>query len=410
MRQLAIVGGGAAGLCCACELAELVRQNGSALQITVFESQQRVGKKLLATGNGRCNLTNLNTSLQDYNENAHAFIQPALTRFPPQSTLVFFARLGLYTHADAAGRVYPLSNQASGVLDALRLEAVRLGVELRTESRVQRVQMKNGAFLLNGGERFDLVVLACGGRAGVKDYNADTLLKALGIPVTETAPALVKLTTPSPLPKQLAGIRAAATLCLMLDGVPVAAETGELQFADGVLSGICAMNLSPRLNRYFAAGGKNAAVEIDLVPSMPPQTLEQTLRSLRSSGRRAVCEHLLSGLLPKQVGLALLKITGLSPHKPTAALSDAQISALARHCKKLSLPVSGTRGYADAQVMLGGAALDAFDPETLQSKQFPGLYCIGELLDVDGLCGGFNLQWAFASARLCAAAIAEGAL
>ena len=410
MRKLAIVGGGAAGLCCACEAACLSKQNGRTLQITVFEANPRVGKKLLATGNGRCNLTNLHAVPDDYNKNARAFVAPALTRFSPQSTLDFFARLGLFTHADSAGRVYPLSNQASGVLDALRLEATRLGVELRTETRVEQIQKKNGAFLLNGKERFDLVVLACGGKAGVKDYNGETLLRELGVPVAKTAPSLVKLTTPSLLPKQLAGIRAAASLQLLLNGVPAATETGELQFADGVLSGICAMNLSPYVNRYFAGGGKNAAVAIDFVPSMLPETLEETLRSLRNRGQRTQCEHLLSGLLPKQVGLALLKEAKISFNTPTAALSDSLLASLARLCKSLILPVSGTRSYADAQVMLGGAALDAFEAETLQSKQIPGLYCVGELLDVDGPCGGFNLQWAFASARLCAAAVSEGAL
>ena len=408
MRRLAIIGGGAAGLCCACEAAFLSEQNKTGLRITLFEALPRVGKKLLSTGNGRCNLTNVYAAAEDYNENARDFVAPALTRFPPQSTLDFFARLGLFTHADAVGRVYPLSNQASGVLDALRLEAARLGVELRVDSRIETVQKKNGAFLLNGRERFDAVVLACGGKAAVKDYNADRLLRDLGIPMKKPAPSLVKLTTPSPLPKQLGGIRAAAKLRLLLDGVPAAEETGELQFSDGVLSGICAMNLSPKLNRYLSAGGSNAAVELDFVPSMTAEKLNETLCVLCRSGQRETCEHLLSGLMPKQVGLALLKAAGLSPNTPTATLSKAQITALSRLCKSLILPVNGTRGYADAQVMLGGAALDAFDPATLASKHTPGLYCIGELLDVDGLCGGFNLQWAFASARLCAAAIVEG--
>ena len=296
------------------------------------------------------------------------------------------------------------------MLDSLRLEAARLGVELRTETRVESIRKADGGFLLNNGERFGLLVLACGGRTLVRDYNAETLLRELGVPTTKTAPALVKLTTPSPLPKQLAGVRAAARLCLLLDGNAAAEQTGELQFADGVLSGICAMNLSPLVNRYFAAGGKNAAVEIDFVPSMPRELLEQTLLALHGSGRRTQCEHLLSGLMPKQVGLALLREAHISPNAPTASLREMQVIFLARQCKSLVLPVSGTRGYADAQVMLGGAALDAFSPETLESKQTPGLYCIGELLDVDGLCGGFNLQWAFASARLCAVAIAEAAL
>ena len=408
MRQMAIIGGGAAGLCCACEAAYLAKKQGKALRITLFEAQNRVGKKLLVTGNGRCNLTNLCACAEDYNENARDFITPALTRFPPESTLAFFERLGLFTRADTAGRVYPLSNQAAGVLDALRLEAAHLGVQMRAETRVTAVGRQDGAFIINGKERFDVLVLACGGKAAVKDYNGDALLRALGVPMTATAPSLVKLTTPSDFPKSLKGVRAAATLRLLLDGKAAAEETGELQFSEGVLSGICAMNLSAKLGRFFAKGGADAAVQIDFVPSMTSETLLQTLQQLCKQGQRATNEHLLSGLLPKQVGLALLKQANLSPAKPTASLSGADLAALVRVCKTLRLPVNGTKGYADAQVMLGGAKLDAFSSQTLEAKAVPQLYCIGELLDVDGLCGGFNLQWAFASARLCAAAVVEG--
>ena len=408
MRQMAIIGGGAAGLCCACEAAYLAKKQGKALRITLFEVQNRVGKKLLVTGNGRCNLTNLCACAEDYNENARDFITPALTRFPPESTLAFFDRLGLFTRADTAGRVYPLSNQAAGVLDALRLEAAHLGVQMRAETRVTAVGRQDGAFIINGKERFDVLVLACGGKAAVKDYNGATLLRARGVPMTATAPSLVKLTTPSDFPKSLKGVRAAATLRLLLDGKAVAEETGELQFSEGVLSGICAMNLSAKLGRFFAKGGADAAVQIDFVPSMTSETLLQTLQQLCKQGQRATNEHLLSGLLPKQVGLALLRQANLSPAKPTATLSGADLAALVRVCKTLRLPVNGTKGYADAQVMLGGAKLDAFTSQTLEAKAVPQLYCVGELLDVDGLCGGFNLQWAFASARLCAAAVVEG--
>ena len=407
MKRVAIVGGGAAGLCCACETAFLAQTRGLPVSITVFEQQPRVGKKLLVTGNGRCNLTNLSACETDYNENARGFINPALTRSPPQSTLDFFARLGLFTHADSAGRVYPLSNQASSVLDALRLEAARLGVQIRTDTAVNSVSKRGDSFLVNASERFDVLVLACGGRAGVKAFNGESLLRDLDIPMTATAPSLVKLTTPSPLPKQLKGVRAAASLRLFLNGVCAAEESGELQFADGVLSGICAMNLSPYVNRAIAAGMNDISVEIDFVPSMETSELEQKLQTLCANGQRETNEHLLSGLMPKQVGLALLKEAKLPQGGATAALTKEQIHTLAATCKHLRLPVNGTKGYADAQVMLGGAKLDCFDSETLEAKQTPNLYCIGELLDVDGLCGGFNLQWAFASARLCAAAITE---
>ena len=404
MRKIAIIGGGAAGLCCACETAYLAKQSGKAVRLTIFETNERVGKKLLATGNGRCNLSNLGASPADYNNNARTFVAPAFAFCPPQATLDFFARLGLYTHADAEGRVYPLSNQAAGVLDALRLEAARLGVKMQTSRTVQTIRRRATDFLVDN-TAFDFVVLCCGGKAAVKQYNAFSLLESLGIAVEADAPALVKLTTSSPVPKQLKGLRAAASLRLILNGNEAAETRGELQFSDGTLSGICAMDLSPLVNRFFAAGGGEAVVLADFVPSMEETALVNVLHRLCIE--RDTLENLLSGLMPKQLSLAVLRKANLAPNRESAALSEDELAALAAICKRFPFAITGTKGYADAQVMLGGASLAAFDPETLEAKAVPGLFCCGELLDVDGRCGGYNLQWAFASARLCAKTMVE---
>ena len=396
MKRAAIIGGGAAGLCCADALSK------GGLAVTVFEQNDRVGKKLLSTGNGRCNLTNLNAGPAAYS--APDFVAPALTRYPPKQVLAFFESLSLFAHADEAGRVYPLSNQAASVLDALRLDAARAGVEVRTGVTVTDLRKKDGAWYVNG-ERFDFAVLACGGKAAVKAYNAFDLLRGPGIPVTETAPGLVKLTTSDPAAKQLKGIRAPVRLTLFSGDAELAAAAGELLFGDGVLSGIAAMDLSSFVNREKLRGENALSVMADFVPSMTNDALRGRLSEIVNSGQRETAEHLLSGFLPKAIGLVLLKKAGIAANRATSTLTTPELDALTALCKGCVFPVTGTRSYPDAQIMLGGADCAAFDPETLESKTNRRFYCIGEVLDVDAPCGGFNLQWAFASALLCADAI-----
>ena len=402
MTKTAIIGGGAAGLCCAGELLFLAKDR---VAVTLFEQKDRVGKKLLTTGNGRCNLTNLAASAKSYPAAVRDFAAPALNRFPPESTLAFFKRLSLLTHADSEGRVYPLSNQAAGVLDALRLEAKRLGADVRCETPVTTLQPGKSGFWVNG-EAFDCVVLALGGKAAARDFS-DKLLLDLSLPTTGTAPGLVKMTTSDSLPRSLKGLRVRAVLTLLLDGSKAATEAGELQFGDGTLSGIAAMNLSSVYVRAALRGPVSAQIAADFVPELSPDALKTMLQTIAQSGQRETCEDLLSGLMVKKLGAMLLKRAGIRPDVPTRDLTGLQLEALCRLCKHFVFPVTGAGPFADAQVTVGGLAHDGFDKKTLESKRYPNLYACGEVLDVDGPCGGFNLQWAFASARLCAAAVAE---
>lgn len=403
MRKIAILGGGAAGLCCACALAQTAKGRA---QVTVFEQNDRVGKKLLTTGNGRCNLTNLAAKPDAYPAAVRDFAAPALNRFPPESTIAFFERLSLFTHADDAGRVYPLSNQAAGVLDALRLEAARLGVVFSCESPVTALQLSQNGFAVNG-ERFDAVVLALGGKAAVRDYPGEALLRQLSLPLTKAAPGLCRLQSGDLMLRALKGLRARAALTLLLDGEEIMTEQGELQFADGALSGIALMNLSSVYARAAMEKNVQAAVAVDFVPTLPLDALHDALTDIVRRGQREKCEDLLSGLLVKKLGVALLKRAGIRPDAPTKTLTQSQIDALCTACKHCVFSVTGSGAFRDAQVTVGGLAQSGFDPATLESRQYKNLYAIGEVLDVDGPCGGFNLQWAFASARLCAAVIAE---
>lgn len=408
MKKVAIIGGGAAGLCCADEIAFLAKKLNKAVSITVFESNERVGKKLLATGNGRCNLTNLGADESFYCPQAKDFIAPTLSAFPPQSTVEFFQRLGLFTHFDSEGRVYPLSNQAAGVLDALRLEGERLGVRFELSHTVKTVEHKNGKYIIDKGECFESVVLCCGGKSGVKQHNGYELLKALDHSITKTAPSLVKLTTASPFAKTLKGIRASVRLTLVIDSKKIKSEDGELLFGDGVLSGIAAMNLSPYINRHYFESKTKPVVSVDFVPDFDFSTLLSMLKTICKTSQREKCENLLSGFMPKMIGVAVLKQAEISPQRDSLSLTEKELKSLVSLCKGFGFEIEGTKGYPDSQVTIGGARLSEFSPQTLESKKHKGLYCCGELLDVDGLCGGFNLQWAFSGARMCAKSIVCG--
>lgn len=396
--RVAIIGGGASGLACACVLAK-----SKNIDVTVFEKNERVGKKLLSTGNGRCNLTNLSAAPNDYFEAAD-FVSFALEKYPPKSNLAFFETLGLFSKADSEGRVYPLSNQASSVLDALRFECERLGVRFVCSCEVKKARKKGGAFLINDAESFERVVFACGSRSAVKDFGSYSLLSSFGHTVTKTAPALVRLTTDDKAANSLKGIRASASMVLRAGGKKVACSSGELQFAEGSLSGIVSMELSSFVSRLSLAGERDFSVDTDFASSFSFDELFGVLLELsRRSGLKS--ENLLSGLMPKKLGVCLLKRAGISPESAMNALSQKQLREITAVCKKCSFKITGVGSFSQSQVTVGGIKRGEFDPKTLESKKCRGLYCCGEMLDVDGKCGGYNLQWAFSGARLCAESI-----
>lgn len=396
--RVGIIGGGASGLICACSLAK-----NKNIKITVFEKNERVGKKLLSTGNGRCNLTNLTVEANDYYGSAE-FVTPALKKYPPKSNIAFFESIGLFARADVEGRVYPMSNQASGVLDALRFECERLGVNFVCSYEVKSIDVKNKKYILNGEYAFEKIVFACGGQAGVKDYSSFSLLSLLGHSVTKTAPSLVRLITDDKTTKQLKGIRAIVSMALFADGKKAVTERGELLFSDFSLSGIVSMQLSSYLSHLKLEGKNNFYVEVDFVPDFSEEKLK-TLIFLVSKREKIKSENLLSGFMPKKIGVCLLKKAGISPELPMCKISEKQLLTLAKTCKECIFKVTGVGPFSQAQVTVGGAKKSEFDPKTLESKKKNGVYCCGEMLDIDGKCGGYNLQWAFSSGRLCAQSI-----
>ena len=405
--KIAIIGGGASGLAAAIEASLKAREKKLKAEITVFEAKDRVGKKLLATGNGRCNMMNLNENISYFGDSD--FASRVLSRYSVESNLKFFSDMGLFTRSDEEGRVYPLSNQATGVLDALRFECERLGVNFVTDCEIKGITKRNDSFILNGKDAFNKVILACGSSAQVKDFNGYELLKSLGHTVTKLAPSLTKLTvTDSQKLRVLKGLRHRCDVSLYIDNRLVTTEKGELLFADYGLSGIAIMQLSSFVARHFMHSKTLPVVKVDLVPDYDAGFIARALGSLIKRNPEGQSGNLLLGFMPKKVGEAVMKDCGIKKDSPMKGLKERDIRRLSEMVKCWEFQINGTKDFSDAQVVSGGAACKEFYSETLMSKKHRGLYCCGELLDVDGPCGGYNLQWAWSSGRLCGESVITG--
>ena len=395
MRTVAVIGGGASGMMAALTAAE-DRTN----RVVLLERQQRLGRKLLATGNGRCNLTNTGAGPAHYHGQDADFARPALEAFPPAAALDFFRGLGLLTTEEYGGRVYPLSNSANSVLDVLRLALDAAGVEQRCGESVRALRRRGEGFTLvtDGGElKADCVIVACGGCAGatlggVKDGYE--LLKSLGHQRTALRPALVQLTTAPDYPRALKGVRVQCALRLLRGGDVLAESRGELQFTEKGVSGPAVFDLS----RAAAEGGE-LSLHAALLP-LGEDELLGLLRARRAAQPSLAASELLTGMLHNRLGRMLVKYAGLGAATPLSELTEKDLRRVAAACRDFALPVTGTEGFDHAQVTAGGAQTAQFDPRTLESRLVPGLFACGEVLDVDGDCGGYNLQWAWASGRL----------
>ena len=395
-----IIGGGAAGLAPACALL----QRGQT--VTLLEKQSRVGRKLLATGNGRCNLTHMGASARDYH-GARGVAQAVLNRFPPERVRAFFASLGVQCVEDGEGRVYPMSRQAASVLDALRLYLQENGAEVITDCAAEDIRRGKRGFEVRAGEQIFFarrVLIATGGLAAPKlgaCGDGYRLLERLGHASTPRFPAIVALKTPPEQVRGLKGQRVECELALEIDGKIARVERGEALFSESGVSGIAAMQLARECNAALRAKKRCRAV-IAILPDGGREALQACANALPE---RAM-EDLLSGIVPKRVGMALVKAAGIEPlNRPARTLTGAERARLGALLERWPLDVTATEGFEQAQVTAGGVDLGAFDWNTLESKRVPGLYIAGELADVDGDCGGYNLQWAFASALTVAEAM-----
>lgn len=399
-------------------------------QVTVLEGMEKPGKKLLLTGNGRCNLTNLDPALPEKYRSACSFgtektdflSAGVLRRFSTADTLDFFHALGLFT-TERNGYVYPYTGQSSSVLELLLAEMKRLRVRLKFSEKIVKIE-KNASTPKSGtgqwmvqtqtwNYRCDRLILCCGSRAAEStgsDGSGYLLAKQAGHTVFPALPALTALNTGKPrFLSACAGVRCPAQVVLYAcaDANPaagreewkfLAADRGELQFTEKGISGIVVFQVS----RYASLAlhrGKQVKAALDLRPDLSGQELERWLGQAAARCRDTDCSvaSACSGLLPQKLLAAILEEQKIRQTGPMARLQPEQQKRLARSVKHFSLSVTGTRPFAQCQVCAGGVPLDEIDPETLESKKSAGLYFAGEILDVDGPCGGYNLQWAWSS-------------
>lgn len=363
--------------------------------IILLERQQRVGRKLLSTGNGRCNLTNTGASPERYHGSQPGFADAVLSRFTPEDTLRFFDSLGLAVSLEYGGRVYPQSNSANSVVDVLRFALMRDNISVRTSCPARRIEKRGEGFSVitdDGSIDADFVIVACGGAAGAKVggvYDGYELLKPLGHRCTRLLPALVQLITDPTYPRALKGVRVMAKLRLESDGKAIAHSEGELQFTETGLSGPAAFDIS----RAAAQLGRGV-IHIDLSGGAD---IEGKLRA-RIRNNPALCaDDALTGVLHNRLGKMAVRYAGISGSKPLGELDCRELQAIAEACRDLAVALRGVEDFDHAQVTAGGIKTTGVDPETLESWFVPHLFITGELLDVDADCGGFNLQWAWAS-------------
>ena len=411
--DLIVVGGGASGLMAARRAGVFAKKRGEPLSIRVVEGNPKPGNKLLATGTGRCNLTNLHIAASRYHGDREAAGR-LLARYPAGRSLKEFEAMGLLTRADEEGRVYPRSLQAAAVLQALRYGCEEAGAAIRCDFPVTSVApASEGGFLLKsetgGALRAGHCVLALGGKASPRhscgDYR-EALLKGLGHSFLPCFPALAPVKSASKLLKPLKGMRCRTRATLLKSGCPVFSERGEVLFGERTLSGICMFNLSSHLVHEDLS---RLEISLDLAEELEAGALEEYLKRFCRDHGTLPASELFSGILNLRVGQAVGKSLGISGMAPLKSLPPQLLRQAARLVKDLRFDVKGPASFENAQITAGGVPLEEVDPRTLESKKRPGLYLAGELLNVNGDCGGYNLQWAWATG-ICAGENAAAAL
>lgn len=396
-KQVAVIGGGASGLVAAISAAR------SGANVTIYEKNSRLGKKILSTGNGRCNFSNKNADIRHYHGKDVSFMQDVLESFWVEETVELFSELGLLLRTEDDGKMYPYSNQAGAVLDVLRFEIERLGINVVYDFEAEKiVRSKNGYKItsFDGKTYFsERVVIAAGGKAAPDTGSCGSgypLCKMLGHNVTELYPSLVQIKTKGGFAKSLKGIKIDA-----LVSIGNKEYSGELLFTDYGISGPPVFSLSSALREE-----KVEFVSIDFMPEFSEAEVFKLLKNRVSLNVNL--ENYFVGMLNKRLGMALLKALEIQPlSREAKSLSEAELRKIACNIKKFKLFMDGTLSWNNAQVTAGGVEVFGVNSKTMESLYNEGLYFCGEILDIDGDCGGFNLQWAWSSGFIAGKYAAE---
>ncbi|MCD1146564.1 aminoacetone oxidase family FAD-binding enzyme [Peptoniphilus sp. KCTC 25270] len=395
--KIGIIGGGASGLACGIFLAR------EGHEVKILERGDRVGKKLLATGNGRCNVSNVDLSSHHFHSVEGEVFSSILEEFTGEDTKEFFESLGMDLVEEARGKLYPITLNSNTVLNAFREELSRLGVEEITQWKVREIQKEKKGFRLIGqGELFvDRVILATGGKTMAKsgsDGNGYGLLETFGHKKSKLFPGICAVQLDSPHLRHLSGTKVVGEIELYNGKKKIFSSHGEILLAKDGISGPPVLDLA----RYVNCGRGDLFVKFPLLNHLDqrPSNYREILESRTYLDRSL--ESFLQGIVSKKWIHVICKELNLSPESSVMDLEYEQRQTVLDLLFGMEMKVLGTRDFESAQVTCGGLRLEDFDEKTLESKRVPGIFAIGEVLDVDGDCGGYNLQWAWASAWACA--------
>lgn len=395
MTNVIVIGGGASGMMAAIWAAR------NQCKVTVIEQKDKLGKKILATGNGKCNYTNRYQDISCYRGPDTQSAMKIYEAFDAQKAIDFFQELGIYPK-ERNGYVYPNSGQAASILDVMLLELKRLGVTMIVNTKVTEIKkQKNGFLIMTKGQKYsaDHIILTTGGCASSKlgsDGSGYPMAKAFGHTVNKPLPALVQLKSNAKYLKTLSGVRCDASITLLADSKKAAGEKGEILFANYGISGIPVMQVSRFAAVALDRGGK-VELSIDFLPELNKEKWMKQLEYRLKNGKQRTSEELFIGLFNHKLTYILLKEAGIDPEMPSSKVNKELWNRFAVLVKDFRVKVTDTNGFENAQTCTGGVPLSEVNLETMESKKTKGLYFAGELLDVDGTCGGYNLQWAWSS-------------
>jgi len=377
-KRIAIIGGGASGIFCAIILKRLYTN----IDVTIYEAQSKIGKKILQTGNGKCNLSNKNITTDNYNTN---IIENLINLFDSNKVIKIFNELGLMIRIDEEGRIYPFSEKASSVLDIFLKQINDLKINVKCDNYITNIKYNNVFTIKNiKNETFtsDYLIIASGGCSSINySYNTNSLVEKFGIRMSNLYPSLCALKTKQNT-KSLSGLRMKCKACIIVNDEVKHQTHGEVLFKDDGLSGIAIFILS----KYFEKNKKNI-VSLDLYEDLTIEDLNNRLYNNQS------LENNLLGYFPKMINYDIIK--------------RAKNKQIGEVIKNYQFEIVDTYGFNNSQVTKGGVLLNEINIDTFESNKCSNLYIIGEALDVDGTCGGYNLHFAWASAYFCAANIIE---
>ena len=395
MRTVAVIGGGASGMMAAVTAAS------EGARVILLEHKDRIGKKILSTGNGRCNFTNIHQEPICYHSEDPLFPWEVVERFNAQAVISFFFQLGVYSK-NRNGYIYPNSDQASAVLDAFRMELDRLKVEIRTGVECREIRPgKKGFTILTDQEpvRADRVILCAGSKAAPttgSDGSGYDLAKKLGHRILPVLPALTALKCEEKFFKSIAGVRANGSVSIWSGGECIAKDTGEIQLTDYGISGIPVFQVSRYASKLLYEKKETDAV-LDFMPDFTKTQTDAFLRARAKTRPDKSAEMFLIGLFHKKLCDLWIRLSEIPRQRKAGELTEDEIARLTDLIKEFRVRVRETNPYDKAQVCCGGVDTREVNPETLESVYVPGVYFAGEILDVDGMCGGYNLTFAWAS-------------